>query len=391
MSFQATPARSSRITKSRKPSVAAALGMRRSISSPSTASPRRKSSQGAKSTTHDDDEQLDDTGVIASLAADLNFRDVPQYMEYIRNRMFSDIPEKNAGMNSTRIAETLNYRKALPPIVTLAHLDALCTSSTKTEREIAELAKAGIVRRVIIPNRGIGVTSVGDGIASVQEWERLVRSHTSLGPDIQTKYMSVLKSNPTSSTISSTAFTPIEVASLSAAGFLTTATAPDNRSSLFAMPGSSGLSSLSTAGSRHASGSIGAVGGASATQHMHGGTGQRAAIATHYNFSLPNTGSHTKLIIEARTHLLNLLKRSKFKEAPLDLLRERWDGGILGNEDIADKKKARGEFAGILPGRTKKWKQIHGLRFEWILEECVGAGLIELFETGSVGRAARII
>ena len=187
MSFQATPARSSRITKSKKSSVAAALGLRRSVSSPSAASPRRKSSQVEKPATFDEDEQLDDTGVIASLAADLNFRDVPQYMEYIRNRMFSAIPERNSGMNSTRIAETLNYRKALPPIVTLAHIEALCTSSTKTEREIAELAKAGILRRVTIPNRGMGVASVGDGITSMQEWERLVRSHTGLSPDLRSK------------------------------------------------------------------------------------------------------------------------------------------------------------------------------------------------------------
>lgn len=90
-------------------------------------------------------------------------------------------------MNSTRIAQTLNYRRALPPIVTLAHLDALSSSSTKTEREVAELAQAGILRKVTIPNRGMGVSSVGDGIASVQEWERLVNSHTSLSPDVQGK------------------------------------------------------------------------------------------------------------------------------------------------------------------------------------------------------------
>lgn len=185
--MQTTPARSSRITKSRKTSVAAALGLRRSASSPTSASPRRKSSQPTQVDDFDNDEKLDDTGVIASLAADLNFRDVPQYMEYIRNRMFSDIPERNAGMNSTRIAQTLNYRRALPPIVTLAHLDALSSSSTKTEREVAELAQAGILRKVTIPNRGMGVSSVGDGIASVQEWERLVNSHTSLSPDVQGK------------------------------------------------------------------------------------------------------------------------------------------------------------------------------------------------------------
>lgn len=125
-------------------------------------------------------------------------------------------------------------------------------------------------------------------------------------------------------------------------------------------------------------------------QHSHGGTGLRTTTRTYYTFSLPNTGTHIKLLVDARTHLISLLKKSKYKEAPLDLLRERWDGGILSKEDIADKKKARGEFAGILPGRTKKWKQYYGLRFEWILEECVGAGLVELFETGSVGTAARL-
>lgn len=201
-----------------------------------------------------------------------------------------------------------------------------------------------------------------------------------------------MKANPTSSTVASTAFTPSEISSLTATGFLTTATTLGSGSSMFAMPGAGSLSSLSTAGARHASGSLGAVGGPSATQHMHGGTGIRRSIpVTFYNFSLPNTGLHTRMIIEARTHFISLLKKSKYKEAPLHLLRERWDGGIVGKDEIANKKQARKEFAGILPGRTKKWKQFHGLRFEWILEECVGAGLVELFETGSVGTAARVI
>jgi hypothetical protein len=111
---------------------------------------------------------------------------------------------------------------------------------------------------------------------------------------------------------------------------------------------------------------------------------------TYYNFSLPNTGSHIRLLVEARAHILSLLNKNKYKEAPISALREMWDGGVVANNEIADKKRARREFAGILPGRTKKWKQFYGLRFEWILEECVGAGLIELFETGSVGQAARV-
>ena len=85
-----------------------ALGLKRTTSSPSNASPSKRSLPTEQSTAYDEDEELDDLAFVVSLASDLNFRDVPQYMEYIRNRMFSDMPEK-AGMNSTRIAEVLNF------------------------------------------------------------------------------------------------------------------------------------------------------------------------------------------------------------------------------------------------------------------------------------------
>lgn len=185
MSFQATAAHSSRIRKNRRPSAAAALGLRRSTSSPIAASPRRKSPQIVRADTFDEDERLDDTGEVATLASDLNFRDVPQYMEYIRGRMFSDIPEKAAGMNSTRISEVLNFRMALPPVVTIAHVDALSASSTKIEREIVELAQAGVLRRVVIPHRGVGAAAVGDGVVSVKEWRRLVHIHPDLNPGLR--------------------------------------------------------------------------------------------------------------------------------------------------------------------------------------------------------------
>lgn len=75
----------------------------------------------------------------------------------------------------------------------------------------------------------------------------------------------------------------------------------------------------------------------------------------------------------------------------MDALRDRWDGGIPGSDEQTKAKKARKEFTGVLPGRTKKWKQFYGLRFEWILEECVGAGLVECFDTGSVGLGVRVL
>lgn len=98
---------------------------------------------------------------------------------------------------------------------------------------------------------------------------------------------------------------------------------------------------------------------------------------------------HIKLLVDARNHLISIVKKKKYQEMPLDLLREKWDGGIIVHGAREGRKKARGEFAGVLPGRTKKWKTFYGMRFEWVLEECVGTGLLEVFETGSVGKAAR--
>ncbi|KAF3032870.1 hypothetical protein E8E12_003656 [Didymella heteroderae] len=391
--MQTTPARSSRIITSRRRSAVSALGLRRTTSSPSNASPSKRSLPTEESTVYDEDEELDDLGFVVSLASDLNFRDVPQYMEYIRNRMFSDMPEK-AGMNSTRIAEVLNFRKSLPPFVTIAHVDALSTSSTVVEREIAELAKQGIVRRITIPHRGVGAAAVGDGIASVKEWHALVRRDTGLPNDLKEKYITLMSASATSTTISGSAFTPAEIALLTGTGFLTSTTVlSTTASAFFASPGAASLSAISTSGSRHAAGSLEAVGGQHATQHMHGGTSLPRASATGtFSFSLPHTGMHIKLLVDARNHLLGILRKSKFRAAPLDVLRERWDGGVSGsNAERESRKKARREFTGVLPGRTKKWKVFYGMRFEWVLEECVGAGLVELFETGSVGRAARLV
>lgn len=107
--------------------------------------------------------------------------------------------------------------------------------------------------------------------------------------------------------------------------------------------------------------------------------------------SLPGTGPYLKILTASRSHLITLLTKSRFREMPLYLLRERWDGGISADDPAAKAKKYRGEFTGVLPSRTKKWKKFYGLMFDWVLAECLGAGLVEMFETGSVGRAVRII
>ena len=197
------------------------------------------------------------------------------------------------------------------------------------------------------------------------------------------------------------------------AGFLTSASLSHGIGGVFANPGvaSAGLMTSLSNISRAASGSMAAVGGEDAI-HAAGGSGKVAGIrrsnsqrgfepiedprkmlyyGEKLQVALPNTGPYLRLLAAARSHLVSLILRCKYREIPIYLLHERWDGGISGDDPAAKAKRYRGEFAGILPNRTRKWKQFYGLRFHWVLAECLGAGLVEQFETGSVGRAVRIV
>lgn len=196
-------------------------------------------------------------------------------------------------------------------------------------------------------------------------------------------------------------------------GFLTSTSTSLSTANVFARPNAAASGTMTSLFniSRAASGSIAAVGGDGAV-HGAGYTGKDSIIPRntsqigshsekdlslfHNNgqelhLALPNTGLYLKLLTTARSHLMFLLHKTKYRELPVHLLRERWDGGIAGDDAAAKAKKFRGEFTGVLPGRTRKWKQFYGLAFDWVLAECLGAGLVEIFETGSVGRAVRAI
>lgn len=198
----------------------------------------------------------------------------------------------------------------------------------------------------------------------------------------------------------------MEATELMRAGFLTTSSQLGTSLSRSASSDTAAMGTLTSISSisRAASGSLAAVGGEGAFYDVGGGGGilgrSDSQTEDHHSLlkkggdfclSVPTTGPYLRLLVSARGHLITLLAKSKFREAPMYLLRERWDGGIA-HEDAASKaKKARGEFFGILPSRTRKWKQFYGLTFDWVLGECLGAGLIEVFETGSVGRGVRTV
>lgn len=383
MSLNLTAAHSSRI---KKPS------QQRSSSFAGHA--RKKPTLKRSNTSDDHIPQLPDHGLVYSLATRTVPSGIPNQLKHIHSNMFDAFPSPS-GINSTRTAEILNFRKDMPRTVTTSHLHALNASHTTTERELADLVRRGVVRKIAIPGHGLGRAAIGESLVLVQEWMEMVSQCGEINEGLREKYITTLRNEGSTSDIPATRFTPTEARLLTRLGFLTygsssaLGTFTSNDSSMVGT-----LTSLASVGSRAASGSLAAVGGDAAIHDAGGGGGSvfsRAGRADDtLNLSIPNIGPYLRLLFAARKHMLALLCRSQFKEAPLDILRERWDGGVASSDAAGRGRQAIGLPANILPGRTKKWKDFQGLKFRWVLEECLGTGLIELFNTGSVGLGVRV-
>lgn len=372
------------------------LLLRRSTSSPISPNKRTKSAPKDEDTA----QPLDDTGRTPSLAPLGVAQDSRTLIRHVHTQMWADIPDRAAGMGSERISEILRFRRALPKIVSAVHLHALSVSTTESERELARLVAMGQVRKVVVPGRGKGGAAVGEGVILVAEWKKSVNQCGQLSDELKAKYLHLMDDDPTSAAVPTSSMSDAEVRDLVTAGYFTSPAAlvSAGLSNLFASPGSSSLSGLPLSGTRAATGTLAAIGGQGAV-HESGGGG--STLATRDNrmplnksrqmtFSLPGTGAYLKLLIAARQHLLFLLKQTspRFREATMEFLKEKWDGNVP-NDATSRAKRARGEWTGVLPGKTKKWKEFYGLEFEWVLAECVGSGLVECFETGSVGLGVR--
>ncbi|PGH00832.1 hypothetical protein AJ79_08083 [Helicocarpus griseus UAMH5409] len=324
------------------------------------------------------DSLLPDVGPSHYIAETAVVNNVIQAVQYIRNTMFCDIPDR-AGMNSTRIAEVLNFRRALPPIVSVAHVHMLLNAPTKVEREIVELVDSARVRRLFIPGRGFDSAGLGDCLVLVEDWKEIVRLSSSINDNLKEKFLEILRKNTKTSAIASGLFSSEESSTLVRAGFLV------SPSSLAKHP-SFDTSLASLASSARGQGS-------STSPSNQGSTASGNSKFTDANMflSIPNLGPYLRLLGAARTQIIAVLKKSSSGEAPLSLLRDRWDGAVESNVQYNVAKRARGESSGVLPGKTKKWKELYGLNFRWALEEALGSGLIELFDTGSVGPGVRCV
>lgn len=377
--------------------------LRRHSSSPFSSVARvRSSPQRAKSLAQayegaedDDDRRLDDNGIRVSVLPVAEVIDVLTAIDHGVTSLFCPIPER-AGMNSVRIAEVLNFQKKLPPLVSLAHVHALISASSKTERDVNTLIDAGAIRRIKVVGRGNDISGASDFLVTTLSLERLLQnSHV---PDtVISDFLSLLAHNPRATTISPAQLPPSHLPALVSSGFLVSSSTVTRNLSL------SGSAIVSTASiSRASSGSTDAVGGQAAYETLGGvNSSSRTTTTTTLSttstsaalhLSLPSIGALIRLLALGRAHLLELLAKSAYRELPLSLLRERWDGAIDGENSSASKaRNVRGIFSEIMPNKTKKWRKLWGMRFEWALAECLGAGEVEVFETGSVGLGVRAI
>ncbi|KAL4878931.1 serine-threonine protein kinase 19-domain-containing protein [Aspergillus karnatakaensis] len=343
--------------------------------------PSVRSSSGLKSDDSSfafDDTPLQDLGLSRHFAETAPVDNVLDALHLIRDNMFEDLPER-AGMNSTRIAQVLNFRRSLPPLVSVAHVHTLLDQPTMVEREVMELATAGKIRRLIVPGRGNDAAGLGDCLVLSEDWERLVRE-SGLEDGLKEKFLTVLSRIGNTCAIPGAVFSASEYTALVRAGFIV--------SSSSLAKGTSSLPSLPTLPTTSPTPAASRTSSTSALPEPPSQPQPQFHTATLF-LSLPNTGPYLKLLGTGRDHLLSLLKKSPSGEAPLYLLRDRWDGAVESQQSFSVAKRARGEFAGILPGKTKKWKDLYGMGFRWVLEEAVGAGLVEIFETGSVGPGIR--
>ena len=355
---------------------------------------------------------------------------IPEAISHIPATQFDPVPDRGGGFSSTRISEILNFRQKLPPLVTVAHLHAVVGNPTTVERELAKLVKDGLVRKVVIPGRGTGRE---EALVLMQDLETLVKAAMdSEDSDLAERFLDLLKRLPPGGPllqIPLTYFSANDIAILSRAGFFTSPSALIHSSSPLNATGDTGTLTSVASIARSASGSISAVGGPNALlssgasgvpvglrrsnsssfspfcssssgplvgDTMTSTSAQRAPATVSLALSLPNTGAYLKFLTTSLSHLLSIIRQSNpyssTKSIPLTLLRERWDGGVMDVDSEAQQaKKYRGEFVGALPARTRKWKVYWGVRCEWVLEEAIGRGLVERFQTGAVGDGVRIL
>lgn len=316
-------------------------------------------------------EKLTDLGAIKLMEEDLTLRDVVQAMRYIRQKMFTRVPE--TGFKSTRSVEILNYRLTMPAIITVGHINAVLSSPSLVEREMAELIRKGILRKVRVERRG----NAGEALIELSDLFEMMNK-TRLGDDAKAGFIEFLKANPTSQTMSRQALPPAHFDELVRAGFLTSiSTRATPATTLHVRPEDrTTLTSIKHV-SQFASGTVSAVGGQNIIHMAGGGGGGRGFTLSQgsdeeadFRIAVPGHGRYLKLAEAAVDWIREMLAKTKWGEAPEEWLRERFEGGGLYGT---------------------RWKEFWGVEWTWAIGQAIGLGVVELFDTGSVGKGVRAL
>ncbi|KAF3273109.1 hypothetical protein TWF970_009393 [Orbilia oligospora] len=314
-------------------------------------------------------------------------------MKYFMSNQFTPLPPTLTGLGISRdlLAEVLNYRKSFPPVVPLPHLHSVLLSPTETEREITSLVADGTLRRVTIKTGNM--TSL-DGVITTDDFLKSIASSSALDAELKEAFLSLFVNNPSLTTITSdpTAENTLPketIMALISAGFLTinsddaytlpavditTLTPTSAMTYITPIPEKdhshiSTLSSLSSISSSNRDASKSSSSRPSKPRDTH----------IEYIITPPSLGLLTNLYSATKSHLLDILRHCPHRQATIEFVREKWDGGVSKNKGSVRKKKD-GEVK--FEGRTRKWREHKGVTIEWVLGGLLGSGVVEGFGKG---------
>ncbi|KAF3208528.1 hypothetical protein TWF106_011422 [Orbilia oligospora] len=322
-------------------------------------------------------------------------------MKYILSNQFTPLPPTLTGLGISRdlLAEVLNYRKSFPPVVPLPHLHSVLLSPTETEREITSLVADGTLRRVTIKTGNM--TSL-DGVITTDDFLKSIASSSALDAEMKDAFLSLFVNNLSLTTITSdpTAENTLPketIMALLSAGFLTinsvdaftspavditTLTPTSAMTYITPIPEKdhshiSTLSSLSSISSSNRDASKSSSSRLSKSRDAH----------IEYIITPPSLGLLTNLYSATKSHLLDMLRHCPHRQATIEFVREKWDGGVSKNKGSVRKKKD-GEVK--FEGRTRKWREHKGVTIEWVLGGLLGNGVVEGFGKGW-GRGVKVV
>ncbi|KAK6361899.1 hypothetical protein TWF730_005608 [Orbilia blumenaviensis] len=317
-------------------------------------------------------------------------------MEYILSNQFTALPPTLTGLGLSRdlLAEVLNYRKSFPSVVPLPHLHSVLMSPTETEREITSLVADGTLRRVTVKT---GSTTTLNGVISTDNFLKSVASSPALDADTKDAFLLLFMNYPSLTTITSdpaasNTLPKEKIMALLSAGFLTINSAGASTSSevditaltpttamtyITPLPEKdhshiSTLASLSSISSNYRN-------KAKFSSDLHSSkTSKSKNTYIEYTITPPYLGLLTNLYSTTKSHLLDILRHCPHRQATIEFIREKWDGGVSKNKNSVRRKKEEVKYE----GRTRKWREHKGVTVEWVLGGLLGSGAIEGFGNG---------